>query len=617
MRRLTLSLGKPADARRFPVRTGSHFADTLFARTLNLRVLSMWPVWRAGFQDLLRFLMFFLGISASPLCFGAAADERISLSVEGASRSVEAAIRGYVLREPECTGDITEQLSKFRQLTRRALDSLGYYAAEVTLSAEGCSLRVDVVQKERSLVESFNIAWGPSDLPENLADRIEGLISPATPFVPEQYEQAKRSTLDLLQGQGYLDSQFSKADVVVDPEQGTALINWVVDAGTRYRISALRIEQTNLRDKLFERYLELQVGEPLRAAEVAATYENLVASDYFGRVRVTPQLRERADGEVPVLISATPAPRWSVLGGFGFATDTGPRARVLASSRYLNKRGHRLELSSLVSPVTGEAKAGYRWPYGDPKHQWYEATTRYSYENTDTAESDTVSVGLRRLSRLSKRWTYTLYTDVLSEKFEIADQDQRSNLWLFGSNLAFSSSIDAARPMRGTHFSADLRGAHSTLFSETDVLQLRVQAKQIVPFFARTRWLFRAEAGITWQDEFEELPASIRFFTGGDKSVRGYELDEIGPEDASGEVVGGRRLLNFSAEFDIPIKENWSLALFSDVGSAFDTEPDFVQSVGVGARWYSPIGPIRVDLAHPFQQTSRSFRLHISLGPDI
>jgi translocation and assembly module TamA len=98
--------------------------------------------------------------------------------------------------------------------------------------------------------------------------------------------------------------------------------------------------------------------------------------------------------------------------------------------------------------------------------------------------------------------------------------------------------------------------------------------------------------------------------------VRGYDFESIGPE-RDGEVIGGRRLVTGSVELDVLLRDKWSAALFADAGSAYDDSPDFSRSVGVGLRWYSPLGPLRLDLAHPLDDPNRSVRIHVSLGPDL
>ena len=115
-----------------------------------------------------------------------------------------------------------------------------------------------------------------------------------------------------------------------------------------------------------------------------------------------------------------------------------------------------------------------------------------------------------------------------------------------------------------------------------------------------------------------ELPASVRFFAGGDNSVRGYDFESLGPIDATGAVIGGSYLVDVSLEVDRLFRDKWAVAMFVDGGDAFnDTHIKLKTGVGIGLRWYSPVGPIRLDFAHPLDDPDKSFRIHISLGPDL
>ena len=125
------------------------------------------------------------------------------------------------------------------------------------------------------------------------------------------------------------------------------------------------------------------------------------------------------------------------------------------------------------------------------------------------------------------------------------------------------------------------------------------------------------EAATTFKDEdFSEIPASLRFFVGGDSSVRGYAYKSRGPRDENDDVIGGESLLVGSIEAEYALNDNWGLAVFFDTGSAFNVsdDVDFISGAGFGVRRYTPIGPIKLDLAHQLGQSDNSFRLHLSVG---
>jgi translocation and assembly module TamA len=172
------------------------------------------------------------------------------------------------------------------------------------------------------------------------------------------------------------------------------------------------------------------------------------------------------------------------------------------------------------------------------------------------------------------------------------------------------------RPTLGSRLSLEVRGAHDTLVSDTTFVQTIANGKWIWSLPRGQRILVRGQVGATAKRQFAELPASVRFFAGGDSSVRGYAFDALGPVDADGKVIGGSSLATGSFELEQPLKARWSLAFFVDSGNAFEgSRIDAKTGVGIGGRWQSPLGPIRLDLARALDIDD--WRLHVSLGPDL
>ncbi len=122
-------------------------------------------------------------------------------------------------------------------------------------------------------------------------------------------------------------------------------------------------------------------------------------------------------------------------------------------------------------------------------------------------------------------------------------------------------------------------------------------------------------------DDFEKYPSSLRFYAGGTQSVRGYEYKTLGPKDEIGEVIGGKNVVAASLEYDHQIVEKWVGALFFDAGNAFTDSMDTVyQGAGVGLRWISPIGSVRVDLAFPLNDNapdSDEYYIHFGFGAEF
>jgi translocation and assembly module TamA len=127
--------------------------------------------------------------------------------------------------------------------------------------------------------------------------------------------------------------------------------------------------------------------------------------------------------------------------------------------------------------------------------------------------------------------------------------------------------------------------------------------------------------GATAIDDILELPGSKRFYAGGDTSIRGYGYEELGPLNSLGQVIGGKYLLVGSVELDHKLSDKWSVAAFYDTGNAlndFENLSDKIaEGAGVGVRWLSPVGPVRVDFAWALTDPYTGFRLHLVIGPDL
>jgi translocation and assembly module TamA len=179
---------------------------------------------------------------------------------------------------------------------------------------------------------------------------------------------------------------------------------------------------------------------------------------------------------------------------------------------------------------------------------------------------------------------------------------------------------DELFPTRGYDVTLEIKGAAEQVFADTSFASSLLSVGWVRGLPWRSRILLRGSFGAIWVDEFGSLPPSKRFFAGGDNSVRGYDLESLGPVDDSNDVIGGTTLGVISAELEHYFTDTWGVATFVDSGNAYggDGRSTGLQTgVGIGARWRSPIGPVRFDIAHPLDDPDNSFRVHLRIGPDF
>ena len=215
-------------------------------------------------------------------------------------------------------------------------------------------------------------------------------------------------------------------------------------------------------------------------------------------------------------------------------------------------------------------------------------------------------------------WKQTVFVDVSYEQFTVSKEENRTTLVVPGVRWEYTKMNDMQRPTDGYHFNFSVAGSPEKLISDVAFIQSTVEGKYIYGLPWRARFITRAKVGATLTSNFSRLPPSYRFYAGGMKTIRGYSYKELGPKDSEGEVIGGNFLTVVSAEYEQFITENWGIATFIDAGNAFNTDNATLKlGTGVGIRWVSPIGPLRLDFAVPLNESNDKFQIHFAAGVQL
>ncbi len=248
---------------------------------------------------------------------------------------------------------------------------------------------------------------------------------------------------------------------------------------------------------------------------------------------------------------------------------------------------------------------------------WYSYSVGLREEVIDNVTTQYVDVAAARSGRW-RQWDLLAGLNFKRERSNNLDLDEYSYVSLVYPSLwgQWKQSDDVNTPQHARALTMNLRGGSTALLSDISFLQLSVEGRYIRGIGSGNRMLLRGELGATASDDFSRLPPSMRFYAGGDKSIRGYDYQEIGVNEGN-EVDGGKYLAVASVEFEHMFTPVWGAAAFVDAGDAFDENFKVHYGIGAGLRWRSPVGPVRVDLAHGLEDPDQSVRLHISIGPDL
>ncbi len=569
-----------------------------------------------------------------PLLLAWSASVSAASAIEVAVEGVDAALRDNVLlflsiQQQKNLPEISDNRIRLLHALapgeiRAALQPFGYYQPRIDstlVSREGHWLAtyiIDLGAPVRIAQLDVQIEGEASSDPE-FRQRLASLpIKQGDILVHARYEEAKRTLQNLGSQRGYFDAELLRSEVRVDPVNNSASVTLRYASGARYRFGAVTFQQADgLELPLLQRYVPFKQGEPYDSNKILKLQTALGDSEYFQQVDVEPRRDQAQDLAVPVDIKLTLRDRDKYTLGAGYGTDTGARGKVGWERRIVDAGGKRFSTELNVSQINTSITARYRIPIKDPRTDQIVITGGWTDDHPETSDSQTRLLGISR-SQARGEWREAYSLNYRHERFATGEDSGKSTLFIPEVNWQRIRADNRINTTHGSRLQIDFRGAAVSLGSDVTFFQTRINTKFILPVSQNGRLLTRVDGGHTIVKDFENLPASLRFYAGGDQSVRGYEYNSLGPLDSLGSVAGGKYLLVGGIEYEQRLLGKWSAATFYDVGNAYNTSSeDFKQGAGLGLRWKSPIGPIRVDVAWALSQDEHPWRFHLVVGPDL
>lgn len=508
---------------------------------------------------------------------------------------------------------------------RKALRALGYYNPTITRTlqdGEPPVLWIEVTPGDPVRVTSRDVKIsGPaSEDPQFNRDL------PSRPAVGDvlnhgHYETLRQVISSRASRLGYFDGRFEERELSVDPETGEAEIRLHFASGDRYRLGEVIFNEDHVFDRsLLERFVQFEPGSPYHADEVAELSSDLSSSGYFSEVLVTAPPSEAEDDTIPVSARVSERDPRSVAAGVGFSTDVGPRFRGTWTEHWINAWGHRRGAETELSAPRQNITGWYELPLDPPMTDSIRLSAGYQREDIEDVQSDRFTLGQQWRHQMDNGWNRVLSMRWENERYDIGRADSGNTRMLL-PGIAFNkrqadSPVD---PSRGYRLGVDVTGGLRDFLSTVDVLHVSAGASGLFTLADNHRFLGRVRVAGVATNRFSDVPPSLRFFAGGDQSVRGYGYESLSPEDEDGSKVGGRYKLVGSAEYQYEVADSWRLAAFIDEGNAMEDLSDpLATGVGVGVRWISPVGPIRFDVARGLDDGfGGGWRLHFSMGPEL
>lgn len=558
--------------------------------------------------------------------FAVFAAAQLDVRVKPSNEELKANIEGYVGSLGERDEEALQRFSMgAEEQAQKAAQALGYYQAQIHSEVKtGKDLRLVI-----------NIAPGEPVHLRNVTVRVDGPAASLKVFrVPQSdvlktgavlnhghYEDAKRLIQNQASRYGFFRGHFTSQRLAIDPKAGVADIELIYDSGPRYSLGKVSFSgDAPFDDDLMQRMVPFKTNTPYDSQLIAELNQALQSSGYFEGVRVDAAPTAAVDQVVPVAVQLqTRKPRTMGL-GIGFSTDVGVRGKANWTRHWANSQGDSYGAEMELSAPKQNVGLWYDIPMDPPLTDKLRFAGGYQYEEIADSESlsKLLTLGPEWHSKLPSGWERVISLKWQREEYRLGDDSGLSTLLMPGISYSYLRSDNRIDPHNGYRLQFDAQVAKEGLGSDTNLLHGNILLKGLTTVWQNHRFLGRVQVGGSATNGYQSIPPSLRFFAGGDQSVRGYDYQTLSPTNDNGDRIGGRYMVAGSVEYQYSIAEKWRVATFIDQGNSFNTLqlPSLKTGVGIGVRWVSPVGPLRLDLAHALEDPG-GIRLHFSMGPEL
>lgn len=549
---------------------------------------------------------------------------RLDVQSTPKSKALDANVAAHI-------GDLKgHDLASLRRLQRSALqqarqagEALGYYHNRYRVEVidnDVPVLRVHIRVGEQIRLRKVDIRVS-GEAQGMTAFRVrDERLQEGAPLSHAAYDEIKSALQQQGLRYGFFAGKFTRHRLLIDPAEGMADIELHYHSGPRYRLDEVRFNEAGkIHPELLQALVPFEPGASYDSALLAELSQNLQNTGYFATVQVDAVGSEEGPLDIPVAVRLEPIKPRTLGLGAGFSTDVGPRGRFSWERHRVNSRGHKLGFDSEISRPKQNVSAWYAIPLSSPLSDELRFFSGYQREELVNAKSRRLTLGTLWSKKLPSEWQRNIGLRWEEERYEYdrGASSRRSAFLLPSIGFSRLKSDSALDPSRGYRLQTEVSAGSGDALSDADIVHVTALAKGLVTLADRHRLLGRIELGAVATNKFSAIPPSLRFFAGGDQSVRGYDYQSLSPRDANRNRVGARYLLAKSLEYQYQFADRWRVATFVDRGNAVDSLTDAMKAgVGAGIRWVSPIGPLRLDFAHALHD-ERGWRIHFSMGPEL
>ncbi|WP_434586626.1 autotransporter assembly complex protein TamA [Klebsiella sp. B345] len=571
-----------------------------------------------------------LCVTSLLLVSGVASAANVRLQVEGLSGELEKNVRAQLstIQSDEVTPDRRFR-ARVDDAIRVGLKALGYY--EPTIDFD---LRPPPKKGRQVLIAKVTpgepvriggtevILRGGARTDRDYLDLLKKRPAIGTVLNQGDYDGFKSSLTHVALRKGYFDGEFNKSQLGIALGRHQAFWDIDYNSGERYRFGDVTFSGSQIRDEYLQNLVPFKQGDYYTSEDLAELNRRLAATGWFSSVVVAPEFdKSRKTKVLPLHGVVSPRKENTVETGVGYSTDVGPRVKATWKKPWMNSYGHSLTSSLSLSAPEQQLDFSYKVPLlKNPLEQYYLMQGGFKRTDLNDTKADSSTLAVSRYWELSSGWQRAINLRWSLDHFTQANVTNTTMLIYPGVSVNRTRSRGGLMPTWGDSQRYSVDYSNTMWGSDINFIVAQAQDVWIRTLYDRHRFVVRGNLGWIEADDFNKVPPDLRFFAGGDRSIRGYKYKSISPKDDDGKLIGASKLATGSLEYQYNVSGKWWGAVFVDSGEAVSDirKSDFKTGAGVGVRWQSPVGPIKLDIAAPVgDKDEHGLQFYIGLGPEL
>lgn len=578
-------------------------------------------------MHLLIYTIFFVLFSITSQCYS----NQIILHIKNSNKIIYNKIKKCIKKNNDLHFNETEFNLKIKNKITTCLRIIGYYKPQIKINfldtknqknsvlviniTPGFSTQIfdaKVILHGDAKNDSDYLLWITKNVPK-LGD----------PLNHVEYDLFKQGLSDIAIKKGYFDAKFKIHELQVFPQRCRARWYIIFDSGRRYRFgktkfygSQIHIKYLeNITKKYFYKFYDLDILSDLT--------KQLASTGWFNSITVFPNFSYFKKSEKIISLDAIliPTKKNKLEIALGYSADGGWHVKSNWEKPWINSLGYSMQTNFNISLHEKTMNISYKIPMIiNPIQEYYLLKSKIKYFNLSNFISNSVILTASKYWNINNFQTAIDIHWILDNSIENNYKNKKKILIYPGLKINRIHKDTNIFPMRGNSQHYTLNISSKFWGSHVNFLFLRAENILINNFIKKHRYVIRNNFGWIITNSFEKIPISMRFFAGGDRSVRGFKYQSLSFRNKNNDIIGSLKLFTVSLEYQYNFHKNWWSVIFIDSGDAnnYLKYRNFKIGIGCGIRWLSQVGPIKIDIATPiFESKENRLEFYIGLGSEL